>query len=308
MVRLARSTIMTLLMLALLVVATTPTQTQAQDNQRCFAETGQCIQGRIRAFWEQNGGIPVFGLPITGQHEAVVDGKRVQVQWFERNRLELHPQNPPPYDVQVGRLGVAVLERHGHDWFTFTKGQPHDGCLFFEETGHRVCEPFLSYWRQHGLEQDGQRGIAHVESLALFGLPLSEPLSETLDNGKTVTVQWFERARLEHHPDNPPEYQVLMGLLGLELRPPDAPMVVPAFATVRVVNNTGWQLHFSLSSEPYQGPWVVAAGETFDLQVDPGDYRVTFSSTCGGKTEILSIPGGDTKVYTLACAGKTLVP
>jgi hypothetical protein len=305
MVRLARSA-MTLLMLALLVGATVPAQ--AQDHQRCFAETGQCIQGRIREFWEQNGGTPIFGLPITRPHEAVVDGQSVQVQWFERNRLELHPQNQPPYDVQIGRLGVDVLERNGHDWFTFTKGQAQTGCLFFEETGHSLCEPFLSYWQQHGLEQDGQRGTSQAERIALFGLPISEPLAETLDNGKTVTVQWFERARLEHHPDNPPPYQVLMGLLGRELHPADAPMVIPAFATVRVINHTGWQLHFSLSSEPYQGPWVVKADETFDLQVEPGDYRITFSSTCGGKTDVLSIPGGETKVYTLACAGKTLVP
>ena len=32
---------------------------QAQTSQRCFAETGFCIEGRIREFWEQNGGLPV---------------------------------------------------------------------------------------------------------------------------------------------------------------------------------------------------------------------------------------------------------
>lgn len=27
----------------------------------CFAETGQCIRGRFREYWEQNGGFAVFG-------------------------------------------------------------------------------------------------------------------------------------------------------------------------------------------------------------------------------------------------------
>ena len=39
--------------------------TQAQPGQRCFAETSFCIAGRIRAFWEQNGGLRVFGFPTT---------------------------------------------------------------------------------------------------------------------------------------------------------------------------------------------------------------------------------------------------
>jgi hypothetical protein len=36
------------------------------------------------------------------------------------------------------------------------------------------------------------------ESLALFGLPLSDPMQETLGDGKTYTVQYFERARFEN--------------------------------------------------------------------------------------------------------------
>jgi hypothetical protein len=47
----------------------------AQDSQRCFPETGQCIGGRIREHWEQNGGLPVFGFPTTDQHEEQVQGR-----------------------------------------------------------------------------------------------------------------------------------------------------------------------------------------------------------------------------------------
>ena len=53
--------------------------TQAQSSQRCFGETGFCIAGRIREFWEQNGGLPVFGLPITPQQqEELVEGSRAR--------------------------------------------------------------------------------------------------------------------------------------------------------------------------------------------------------------------------------------
>src|SRR5258707_1108916 len=40
---------------------------QAQQNERCFRETGACISGRIREFWEQNGGLAAFGLPPAPQ-------------------------------------------------------------------------------------------------------------------------------------------------------------------------------------------------------------------------------------------------
>jgi hypothetical protein len=32
----------------------------AQTNTRCFREAGQRISGPLRAYWEQNGGLPVY--------------------------------------------------------------------------------------------------------------------------------------------------------------------------------------------------------------------------------------------------------
>ncbi|MCS6882817.1 MAG: hypothetical protein RMK84_09750 [Oscillochloridaceae bacterium] len=71
----------------------------AQDSERCFPETGHCISGPIRQFWERNGGLAVFGFPLGPQQEEFIEGKRIQAQWFERNRIELHPENQPPYNV-----------------------------------------------------------------------------------------------------------------------------------------------------------------------------------------------------------------
>jgi hypothetical protein len=195
----------------------------AQADQRCFVETGQCISGRIRQFWEQNGGLPVFGLPLTPQRTEIIEGVSLQVQWFERNRLELHPENPPPSNVLLGRLGADRLAQQGRDWQSFPKSTAQPGCRFFAETGHNVCGPVLAAWRASGIELDGRRGASEAESLALFGLPLSDLQTETLADGKSYRVQWFERARFELHPENRPPFDVLLGLLGSEVGPAATP-------------------------------------------------------------------------------------
>jgi hypothetical protein len=205
----------------LLVVASIPVvaipavvTAQTQADQRCFDETGFCIAGRIREYWEQHGGLPVFGYPVTPQREEMVEGQPFQVQWFERNRMELHPENAPPYDVLLGRLGDDCLAQQQRDWVHFAKAAPQDGCLFFAETGHTICGDILAAWQANGLELDGQPGISVEESQALFGLPVSQPQREQLEDGNEYVVQWFERARFELHPENQPPHHVLLGLLG----------------------------------------------------------------------------------------------
>jgi polysaccharide biosynthesis protein PslG len=198
----------------------------AQTAQRCFPETGFCISGRIRSFWEANGGLPVFGFPTTPQHEELIEGRPYQVQWFERNRLELHPENRPPYDVLLGRLGADRLAQRGHDWMQFPRSAPGVGCRYFAETGHNACGEILAAWRKSGLEFDGRAGKSEGENLALFGLPLGDPAVETIE-GRPYSVQWFERARFELHPENAPPYNVLFGLLGNETRAAATPTPTP---------------------------------------------------------------------------------
>ncbi|NJK82136.1 MAG: hypothetical protein HC914_20690 [Chloroflexaceae bacterium] len=222
----------TLVVLAvlLLTLATFPhPPTSAQTSQRCFAETAYCIEGRIRQFWEQNGGLPVFGLPITPQREEMIEGDVIQVQWFERNRLELHPDNARPYDVLLGRLGVDALDRQGRNWFAFSRSEPRAGCRYFEQTGHNVCGDILALWQSNGLDLNGNgiAGDSDAEHLALFGLPLSGERTERLSDGREYTVQWFERARFELHPENAPPFDVLLGRLGTEVLTPAEPVDEP---------------------------------------------------------------------------------
>jgi hypothetical protein len=179
-----------------------------------FKETGQSLGGRFLQFWQHNGGLPVFGFPITPEEGTPLS------QTFERTRLEYHPDQAAPYDVELGRMGAEALLAQGRDWRSFpTVSGAGPGCLYFATTGHSVCGAFRAYWESHGLEWDGHAGSSYAESLALFGMPLSEPQQEVGEDGVTRTVQWFERARFESHPDQAAPYDVLLGRLGSAASP-----------------------------------------------------------------------------------------
>jgi hypothetical protein len=217
-------------LIAVLLAASAGAAPPAQTERRCFEATGQCIEGRLLAFWERNNGMRAFGMPIASTTELEIDGRPRLVQWFERSRLELHPENPAPYDVLLGRLGAEIFSRRPSDTGTIPTGMPEAGCRRFPQTGRSVCGSFLQTWRTYGLDLDGQRGTGEAESLALFGLPLTDARVEMLDDGQQHTVQWFERARFELHPENPAPFRVLFGLLGREAlasAPAPTPTVVP---------------------------------------------------------------------------------
>jgi hypothetical protein len=166
-------------------------------------------------------------VPISPLREELVDGIPRQVQWFERNRIEIHPERPAPYTISMGRVGVERLEQQGRSWWTFPKepGQPGQPCRTFPDTGHTICGDILATWQGNGLELDGQTGVNEAESLALFGMPISPPQVEMLPSGESRTVQWFERARLEVHPEMSPPFNVQIGLLGREMQDAEAGLI-----------------------------------------------------------------------------------
>ncbi len=181
---------------------------QTTARVRLFPQTSQLVQGRLLDYWERNGGLAILGLPL-GPEQIAYDseGQPYSLQWFERTRLEVHPNNPPPYDVLVGRLGVEILEQRGIDWRSLpgAGGPPSDECLYFAETDHSLCAPFRDYWEAQG-------------GLAVFGYPISEPQPEqNADDNQVYLVQYFERNRFEYHPDASDGANVLLGRLGAEL-------------------------------------------------------------------------------------------
>jgi thermitase len=182
----------------------------AVDGEIYFPETGHNLRGEFRNYWMRNGGLAVFGYPLSEEFTEQTPEGAFVVQYFERQRFEFHAEKPAPYNVLLGRLGDAVLRDRGDDWFTFPKGSPQANCQFFSETGHTVCGAFLEYWQNNGLADPSL--TRYERSLQLFGFPLSEERTETNANGDTVTTQWFERGRFEYHDGK----GVLLGLLAKE--------------------------------------------------------------------------------------------
>jgi len=85
------------------------------DN-RYFAETRHSLGGLFLSYWQSHGGLPVFGFPISEEvlEQSSADGRLYLVQYFERNRFELHPEHRgTPDEIQLGLLGADALRRRG---------------------------------------------------------------------------------------------------------------------------------------------------------------------------------------------------
>jgi hypothetical protein len=168
-----------------------------------YAETGHNLSEPFKSYWRTHGGVDILGFPITEVFEGkLADGKSYKQQYFERARLEYHPENAPPADVQLGLLGVWAAEKNGATNLVHAQAAP--GGVFFPETG-QTLNLFNAWWNSNG-------------GLSLFGFPITPEIQERNDaDGKTYTVQYFERNRLESHPEYAGSRQeVLLGLLGVE--------------------------------------------------------------------------------------------
>jgi len=174
---------------------------------RYFATTGRSVSGAFLDFWERNGGLYVFGYPISDElMDVSTDGDSYLTQYFERAIFEYHPENAGTrYEVLLRLLGVIVTKGRYFDPapppLSDTPGRRH----FPHYGGHSLSGVFLSYWRKNG-------------GLPVFGYPLSEQFDEVSPtDGHTYLVQYFERNRFEYHPELAgTPYEVLLGLLGSE--------------------------------------------------------------------------------------------
>ena len=170
----------------------------------CYPQTNLCLAGPFRAYFEAHGGVAVNGYPLTEEIAArLEDGRVYQVQYFERSRLEFHPE-------YVATRSEILLGQFGRRIVADVPGAPtapvavRPGDTFFPETGHNVGPRFAAYWTANG-------------GLAQFGYPLTEPFAQQLEDGRTYTVQYFERARFELHPEHTPPYDILLGQFGRRL-------------------------------------------------------------------------------------------
>ena len=175
----------------------------AQGTSRTFPETGKTVKGRFLQYWQENGGLAQQGYPISEemQEQSETDGKTYNVQYFERAVFEAHPENKAPSDVLLSLLGNFLYKQK------YASGAPNQkasttNARRFNETGKTIGGKFRDYWEKNG-------------GLAQQGFPISEEFQEKSElDGKTYTVQYFERAVFELHPENAAPFDVLLSQLG----------------------------------------------------------------------------------------------
>jgi beta propeller repeat protein len=166
--------------------------------------------------------------------------------------------NPDPTDQAQywSILGVTV---NGVQGGTITPiapptALPGTGSTTFPETGKTTTGIFLDYWNAHG-------------GLAQQGYPISDVIGEISDlDGQPYTVQYFERAVFEYHPEqSDPQYQVLLSQLGTfqykRKYPNGAPDQKPNQTNGILFQETGhwvggkfldyWQSHGGLAQQGY---------------------------------------------------------
>ncbi|HEX8219533.1 MAG TPA: ABC transporter substrate-binding protein [Chloroflexia bacterium] len=205
MTRRIQGRLLTLALLALVLssIPATGGSSYAQGDSRTFTETGKTVKGKFLAYWNAHGGLAQQGLPISDEMQDVsnLDGKSYTVQYFERAVFELHPENQAPYDVLLSLAGVFRFNQK------YPQGAPNqkastDNPLTFKETGMALGGKFRAYWESHG-------------GLAQQGYPITNEFTEKSElDGKSYTVQYFERAVFELHPENQAPNDVLLSQLG----------------------------------------------------------------------------------------------
>ncbi len=162
------------------------------SSSQLFSATGHTVSGVFLDAYYRLGGLPIIGYPIT----EPVNENGFQVQYFERERFEYHPENAgTAYEVLLSRLGYELSK----PLQPFAAGQAGSDGIFFAQTSHSLNGEFLRYWNDKG-------------GLSLFGYPISEQFTQ---NG--IITQYFERARFEYHPEvlASTGYAVELGLLGV---------------------------------------------------------------------------------------------
>jgi DNA-binding beta-propeller fold protein YncE len=223
-----------------LFVSSFSTSVHATDDSQFFPETGHTVSGKFLQYWKANGGLATYGYPITdAQPETDPEtGKTFLTQWFERNRFELHPENAgTKYEVLLGLLGKDLRREALSVDPAFQRATPQNqndaDSTYFQETGHNLSGDFATYWKQNG-------------GLERFGFPISESQEEVdPETGKVFVMQWFERARFEAHPENREPYNVLLGLLGNQIKQPKSKVEFswktkgPRFASAIAVDKQG---------------------------------------------------------------------
>jgi hypothetical protein len=270
---------------------------QSDTGGRYFPETGHWITG---PFLEKYSSVSkpgeMFGLPITDQF-VETGFPNLTVQYFEKVRFELHPEDAEDLQVHLTDLG----------FFLYEKGQtlpdpvnsPVCEAYQLNNQEYSICYAFLDYFKDNG-------GIAQ------FGYPISN-----FEVHEGWIVQYFQRARFEWHPENPAGNRVTISNLGTRyfyfvgedtkllrparnlsdaiIKPPTVDIKTRAFAASAVTSTSGSQVLYVIVQDQNRNP-VENASINFEVVFPDGTilpYHMDFTDENGITSQRFAINGQD---------------
>jgi len=266
------------LTLAALALVTLAAFAQAEP-RRFFYETGHWVTGDFLAMYERaKDPVRLYGYPIT---EAFVspDSPNLTIQYFQKARFELHPENLPELRISLSPLGKSLFDASERG-LQAEMPPNFSACQRFEVNGFPVCHAFLDFFKAYGgLEQ--------------FGYPIS---AVEIQDG--YRVQFFQKARFEWHPELPAGQRVTLTNLGqifftLYERPdlqlpydniPDTilDLKVQAFVSQPVIAPDGTQTWFVIVRDQQLSP-IQGASITYSLSQGSDVETVTIMPSTNDK-------------------------
>ena len=159
------------------------------------AQTGHNMPDVIAKYWNAKGGLPVLGYPLSEVFVRKGDDGRHIYQYFERVLIEYLPDSN---SVTLAPIGSWFAEING----PYDKVAPFDNTpksRYVAATGHGISGGIFQWYAANG-DSD------------LFGAPIAEEGPYTTKDGRKVTAQLFERARIEIDANG----KITLGRLGAE--------------------------------------------------------------------------------------------
>lgn len=192
-----------IILIALLVLfsATAAQSSQGDDEDTRLFPTGHRVSGEFLSFYNSvDDPERLFGNPIT---EVLQDPFRenIQVQYFERVRMEYDPAQPAGQRVGLADLGIWLYDETQRGLpVNFSVSTPM--CRHFPVNDKYVCFGFLQFYDRYNGDE-------------IFGEPVSN-----VEYVNSRLVQYFEHIRLEWRNEMPVNEKVVLteiGRMGFDL-------------------------------------------------------------------------------------------